>query len=312
MAQMNGNAVVVDWGNVIMQRIIPHLWYDKEALEAAKWYVSLFEDSEITGTATIPDTPSGDAESVAFRLAGLRMMAISAGPFFKFNPSISLMVSCAAMEEVDRLYAALSQGGMDLMPLDEYPFSKRYAWVQDRYGLSWQLMYAENMVGSHMIRPSMLFAGEVCGKAEEAIDFYVGIMDDSLKGFVNYYAEGEAADERASINYAEAKIRGTDIVAMDHGFGGEFTFNEAFSLVVPCDTQQEIDRLWEALTFVPEAEQCGWLKDRFGVSWQITPAIMDDIMMNGTAEQISRVTKAFLKMKKFDLAGIERAFRGEM
>ena len=293
-----------------MQKIVPHLWYDTQALEAARFYVSLFEDSAILGTVTLPDTPSGDAMTVDFQLAGLRIAAISAGPYFQFNPSISLMVACESAEEVDRLYAALSVGGADLMPLDEYPFSRRYAWIADRYGLNWQLMLSDHIEPGHRIRPSLLFAGEACGKAEEALDLYSSVFTPSVKGFVNRYAEGEAEDSRAKINYAEISLLDFPIVAMDHGYGADFTFNEAFSLMVLCDTQEEIDHYWDRLSFVPEAEQCGWIKDRFGLSWQIAPANLNETLKNSAPEVVKRVTQAFLTMKKFDLAALEKARLG--
>ncbi|KZL88620.1 VOC family protein [Clostridium magnum] len=293
-----------------MQKIIPHLWFDKEAVEAAKWYVSLFENSRIINITTIPDTPSGDAELVDFQLANLRFSAISAGPYFTFNPSISLMVACGTIKEVDRLHANLSSGGTELMPLGDYPFSKRYAWVQDRYGLSWQLMLVENMEEHQKIRPSLLFAGDACGKAEDAIDYYISTFEESKKGFINHYAVEEAMDTRAKINYGEVNIWGTEFIVMDHGFGGDFTFNEAFSFMVLCENQEEIDYFWDKLSFVPEDEQCGWIKDQFGVSWQITPASMNEILMKGTKEEIKHVTEAFLKMKKFDLATLEKARLG--
>ena len=293
-----------------MQKIIPHLWFDKEAVEAAKWYVSLFENSRIINVATIPDTPSGDAEIIDFQLANLRFSAISAGPYFTFNPSVSLMVACGTIEEVDRLHANLSSGGTELMALGEYPFSKRYAWVQDRYGLSWQLMLVENMKEHQKIRPTLLFAGDACGKAEDAIDYYISVFEESKKGFINHYAAAEAMDARAKINYGEVNIWGTQLIAMDHGFGGDFTFNEAFSFMVLCENQEELDYFWDKLSFVSEAEQCGWVKDQFGVSWQITPASMNEILMKGTKEEVKRVTEAFLKMKKFDLATLEKARLG--
>jgi len=240
-----------------MQKIIPALWYDKEAVEAAQWYVKLFEDSRIIHISTIPDTPSGDAEAVDFELAGVRFNAISAGPYFSLNPSISLMVACSTSEEVDRLYAELSAGGSDLMPLGEYPFSKRYAWLQDKYGLTWQLMLVENMAQHQRIRLNLLFTGNVCGRAEEAMHYYLSVFKDSSKGYVNYYQAGEAIDERAKVNYGELNIQGNQLIAMDHGFGGDFTFNEAFSLMVLCKDQEEIDYFWDKLSFVPEAEQCG-------------------------------------------------------
>jgi predicted 3-demethylubiquinone-9 3-methyltransferase (glyoxalase superfamily) len=94
--------------------------------------------------------------------------------------------------------------------------------------------------------------------------------------------------------------------ARDHKFG----FNEAISLMVYCHNQKEIDCCWEKLPAVPASEQCGWLKDKYGVSWQIVPTAMDDMMQHGTKDQIARVTQAFLGMKKFDLAVLQRAYEG--
>lgn len=293
-----------------MQKIIPHLWYDKEALEAATWYVSLFEDSKIVHVSTISDTPSGDAQMVAFELDGLSFSAISAGPFFTLNPAISLMVACETRDEVDRLYEQLKEGATFLMPLDEYPFSQHYVWLQDKYGLNWQLMLTEQAQKVPKIRPTLLFAGDACGRAQEAMDYYATVFPETKINFVNLYGQGEAEDARAKVNYAEIDIYGTSFIAMDHGYGGEFCFNEAFSFMIPCESQKEIDYFWDKLSFVPEAEQCGWLKDKFGISWQITPAHMNDVFVNGTPEEAKRVTEAFLKMKKFDLAALERARLG--
>ncbi|MGH7573729.1 MAG: VOC family protein [Longimicrobiales bacterium] len=153
-----------------MKAITPHLWFDKEAKEAAEFYCSVFPSSRITDVTTIRDTPTGDCDVVAFELAGQPFMAISAGPLFKFNESISFMVSC--------------------------------------------------------------------------------------------------------------------------------------------ETQEEIDYYWEKLSAVPEAEQCGWLKDKYGLSWQVVPAAMDEMMRTGSSDQIARVTRAFLEMKKFDLAELEAAYAG--
>lgn len=293
-----------------MQRIIPHLWFDKEAVEAAEWYVSLFEDSNIIDITTISGTPSGDTQLVDFQLANLRFSAISAGPHFTFNPSVSLIVACSTTEEVDRLYASLSSHGTELMAIGEYPFSKRYAWVQDRYGLSWQVMLVEKMEEHQRIRPSLLFSGDLCGKAEEAIGCYESVFEEANKGYINQYAAGEAMDTRAKINYGEINIGGTQIILMDNGFGGDFTFNEAFSFMVLCENQEEIDYFWDKLSFVPEAEQCGWVKDQFGLSWQVIPVNMNEVLMRGTEEEVKRVTEAFLKMKKFDLAALEKARLG--
>jgi predicted 3-demethylubiquinone-9 3-methyltransferase (glyoxalase superfamily) len=153
-----------------MQRIVPHLWYDKEAKEAAEFYASVFPGSKITNVTTLHDTPSGDTDIVSFELFGQPFMAISAGPLFKFNESISFMVYC--------------------------------------------------------------------------------------------------------------------------------------------ETQEEIDSYWEKLSADPEAEQCGWLKDKYGLSWQIVTKRMDELLESGTEEQVARVTQAFLPMKKLDIAELEKAYVG--
>lgn len=293
-----------------MQKIVPHLWYDKEAKEAALFYVSLFENSRLGDVKVIKNTPSGDSEIVSFELAGQQFMAISAGPYFKYNPSISLMVTCSTADDVDRIWNALSEGGTELMALGEYPFSKRYAWIQDRYGLSWQLMLAEDGQEVQKITPNLLFSDGVCGKAEEAIRYYAEIFENSEIGLISRYGEGEAASSKAKVNYAAFELDGVAFSAMDNGYDVDYTFNEAFSLIVKCRDQKEIDYFWERLSAVPEAEQCGWLKDKFGLSWQIVPSNMEEILFGGSEDQVKRVTEAFLKMKKFDLEALEKARTG--
>jgi predicted 3-demethylubiquinone-9 3-methyltransferase (glyoxalase superfamily) len=219
------------------------------------------------------------------------------------------MVVCSTPEEVDAKYAALSEGGSELMPLGEYPFSRRYAWIQDRYGLSWQLMLVEGGVNGQKITPDFLFSDGECGKAEEAVTFYTGLFEDSEISQISRYGEGEAHDPRAKVNYAGFTLDGIKFVAMDHGYGADFTFNEAFSLIINCKDQEEIDYFWDKLSAVPEAEQCGWLKDRFGVSWQIVPEFMDEVMYHSSREEKARVAEVFLKMKKFDIKELEQARR---
>jgi predicted 3-demethylubiquinone-9 3-methyltransferase (glyoxalase superfamily) len=293
-----------------MQKIIPHLWYDTEVKEAVMLYSSLFEDSRILNETVIEDTPSGDSKIINFELAGQQFAAISAGPYFKFNPAISLMVACNSIEEVNTKWRALLEGGTELMPLGEYPFSKWYGWIQDRYGLSWQLMLVDSKQSMQKITPNLLFSNAVCGKAEEAVKYYAEVFENSEIGIISRYGKEEAMAARAKVNYAAFKLCGVDFSAMDNAFDVEFTFNEAFSLIIKCNDQKEIDYYWDKLSAVPEAEQCGWVKDKFGVSWQIVPSNMDEILLNGTKDEIKRVTEAFLKMKKFDLIALEQARLG--
>lgn len=294
-----------------MKRIVPHLWYDKDAKEAALFYASLFDNSKLVYARTIKNPPPyNDSEIVSFELAGQPFISTSSGPYFKFNPSISLMVSCSSSEEVERLWKSLSDGGIELMPLGEYPFSKKYAWVQDRYGLSWQLMLVEDNQDVQKITSNLLFSDQSCGKAEEAVRYYAEIFKNSEIGLINNYAKGEAQSTQAKINYAAFKLDGISLSAMDNGYDVDYNFSEAFSLIVNCKDQEEIDYFWEKLSAVPDSEQCGWCKDQFGVSWQILPSTWGEILFGGSDEEVQRVTEAFMSMKKFDLLELEKAKLG--
>jgi predicted 3-demethylubiquinone-9 3-methyltransferase (glyoxalase superfamily) len=302
----------------INQRIVPHIWYDKEAVEAAHFYASVFPDSKVTSVTTLHDTPSGDCDQVSFEIWGQKFMAISAGPYFKLNPSVSFFVNFdpsrdkSAAEKLGEVWNKLSDGGMALMPLDKYPFSERFGWIQDKYGVSWQLILT-NPEGEERpaIIPSFMFIGNNCGKAEEAMAFYLSVFKDSQQGTIARYPEGPGPDKEGTIMFADFMLENQWFTAMDSAHDHKFSFNEAISFMVKCDSQEEIDSYWEQLSAVSEAEQCGWLKDKYGVSWQIVPAAMDEMMEKGTPEQLARVTEAFLKMKKFELAELHEAYKGE-
>lgn len=301
-----------------MQKILPHLWYDKEAKTSAEFYTSIFPDSKITNVTTIHDTPSGDCDIVAFDLMGQPFMSISAGPMFKFNPSISFMVNfdpskdTDAQKHIDEVWDRLADGGQVLMPLQEYPFSKRYGWIQDKYGLSWQLILT-NPEGEERpaIVPSLLFVGDVYGKAEEATDFYLSVFRDGKRGTLAKYPAGAEPNKEGTVMFTDVKLLDTWFAAMDGGGDHKFAFSEAISFIVNCADQEEVDYYWDKLSAVPESEQCGWLKDKYGVSWQIVPVQMNEMMEHGTPEQIGRVTQAFLQMKKFDIAALQVAYEGK-
>ena len=195
------------------------------------------------------------------------------------------------------------------MPLDTYPFSERYGWVQDKYGLSWQLILT-NPEGEERPRilPSLLFVGDVCGKAEEASDFYQAVFKDSKRGAIARYGADQAPDNEGTVMFTDFTLEGQWFAAMDSAHVHKFAFNEAVSFIVNCKTQDEIDFYWDELSAVPEAEQCGWLKDKYGVSWQIVPKEMDEMMREGTRDQMDRVTQAFLPMQKFDIAKLKQAY----
>ena len=296
-------------------KITPHLWFDKEAKEAAEFYVSVFPHSKISQVTAIHDTPSGDCDLVSFELSGQPFMSISAGPLFKFNPSVSFMVNFDpsrdqhAKENLDALWEKLSQGGTALMPLDKYPFSERYGWIQDRYGLSWQLILSDPTAEKRLfIVPWFMFVGDKCGKAEEAVNFYTSVFKDIKRGITARYPKGMEPDKEGTIMFSDFMLENQWFAAMDSAHAHNFRVNEAVSFIVSCKDQEEIDYYWEKLSAVPEAEQCGWLKDKFGLSWQIVPAVMDEMMASKDEKKIKQVTEAFLKMKKFDIATLQKAY----
>jgi predicted 3-demethylubiquinone-9 3-methyltransferase (glyoxalase superfamily) len=300
-----------------MQKIIPHLWFDTQAVEAAEFYTSVFPDSKITHQSVLHNTPSGDCDVVSFDLAGFSFMAISAGPLFKFNPSISFMLNFDpsrdehAEANLEKLWHQLAENGQVLMELQEYPFSKKYGWIQDKYGVTWQLILTDPKGEPRpFIIPSLLFGGEQAGHAEAAVDFYLTVFKNAKLGQRQLYGPGQEPNKEGYVMFSDFTLEGQWFTAMDSSLPHSFAFNEAISLLINCENQTEIDFYWEKLSAVPEAEQCGWLADKFGVSWQVSPADLNDMMDKGTPEQVARVTAAFLKMKKFDLAKLSKAYQG--
>ncbi len=294
-----------------MQKIVPHFWFDtKEDIhEATRLYTSLFPNSQITNVLTITDTPSGDSDIVTFTLAGQDFMGISAGPYFKFNPSISLFVVFDTEAEIEAVWNKLVEGGEVLMEYQTYPWAQKYGWLKDKFGLSWQLSMSDNHKLNQKITPMLMFTQDKAGKAKEAIELYTSIFPNSKVEMIAPYEKGDG-DTEGFIKHSRFTLSGQLFMAMDSSGPHKFVFTEAISLLVHCDTQEEIDHYWEKLSAVPESEQCGWLKDKFGVSWQISPTEMNNMMENGTPEQVARVTQAFLKMKKFDIAELQKAYKG--
>lgn len=294
------------------QKIVPVLWFDHQAEEAVNFYISLFKNSRITEIVrAAAETPSGNeigsVLTVGFELAGQEFGALNGGPYFTFNPSISLFVNCDTAAEVEALFARLADGGSVLMPLEAYPFSEKFGWVKDKYGLSWQINLGSR---PQKITPSLLFVGDQNSKAEEALRFYTSLFDGARIERIERYQEGEEGGTPGSVKHAVCYLGAQEFMAMDSALEHDFTFNEAISFMIVCQTQQEVDYFWEKLTAYPEAEQCGWLKDQYGVSWQVTPAELLEMMKTPDPEKARRVTEAFLPMKKLDLDVLRKAYAG--
>lgn len=277
------------------KQIYPCLWFNGNAKEAAIFYSTVFNNTKIV---------SENEMVVTFNVAGQKFMCLNGGPHFTINPSISFFVVCENENEIDATWHKLIDGGNILMPYDKYEWSTKYGWVQDKFGVSWQLSLGKMEEVGQKFTPSFMFTGKQAGNAEKAIEFYTSVFNNcSVVGILKYTAEDP--DIEGTVKHAQFKLNNQVFMAMDSSLEHNFGFNEAISLVVECDTQEQIDYFWEKLSAVPEAEQCGWLKDKFGVSWQIIPSVLEKLMIDPARSK--RVVQAFMKMKKFDIEALENA-----
>ena len=297
-----------------MQKITPFLWFDNQAEEAINLYTSCFKNSQITSMNYYPegrDEPhmqgmEGKVLTAIYELENQQFMALDGGSVFKFSPALSFFVNCETEAEVDALYATLSDGGSVLMELQAYPFSEKFAWIADKFGLSWQLSLAPR---EQKITPFMMFVGEQHGKAEEAINFYTSLFENSGMVSISRYAGGDGGDA-GTVQHAIFKLHGQEFMAIDSNYAHDFTFTEAMSFYVNCETQDEVNALWDKLSAVPEAEQCGWLKDKYGISWQIIPTVLGELLSDPDPVKSERVMTAMLQMKKIDIADLQKAHAG--
>jgi predicted 3-demethylubiquinone-9 3-methyltransferase (glyoxalase superfamily) len=295
--------------------IVPCLWFDHQAESAAAFYVAAFPGGRIDAILHYPESfdapggqPRGSVLTVEFEIAGQRFTALNGGPMFTLNPSISFFVFVDTPSEADRLFAALVDGGKALMPLDAYPWSERYGWVQDRFGVSWQVMARRDAPGGATIVPCLMFSDAVSGRAEEAIRFYAGALPGGAVESIARYEPGEGPE--GSVKHGRFRVAGQEMIAMDSHLANGIAFSEALSLQVMCRDQADVDRCWAALADGGREGPCGWLTDRFGVSWQVVPEEIYAFMTSPDVAARDRAFAAMLEMGKLDIAALAAAFEG--
>lgn len=298
---------------VRMQKIAPCIWCDRDALPAAELYVSAFENSRIEhvthyleNDASPSELPAGTVLTVRFTLCGQEFNALNGGPVFRPNPAVSFYVDCESEAQMDALWDKLSQGGGVLMEVAEYPFSKRFGWLADRFGVSWQLSLSG---AKQKITPYLMFTEAVHGKAEEAMEFYAGIFGDAKPLDIRRYDKDTGGPE-GTVMFASFQLEGQPFMAADSAYPHGFTFNEAISFYVYCRNQAEIDRFWTALTAGGEEQPCGWLRDRFGVSWQVIPHNIEALGDSADPVRAERVNAALMQMQKIDMQVLQDAYDG--
>jgi predicted 3-demethylubiquinone-9 3-methyltransferase (glyoxalase superfamily) len=295
--------------------IVPCLWLDDQAEQAANFYIETFRTGCIRGVSRYPEAgdnpsgkPVGSVLTVDFEIRGRRFTALNGGPAFTINPTISFFAQTDSAAETDRLFSALADGGKTLMPLDRYPWSERYAWVQDRFGVSWQVMLGRDEPAEATIVPCLMFTGPQQGRAEEAMKAYVSVFPEGRIERIERYTAAEGPE--SSVKHGRFVVAGQPTVAMDSHIENGFTFNEGLSLQVICKGQDEVDRYWTALSAGGEPGVCGWLKDRFGLSWQVVPDAIGAWLTSKDTPARDRAFRAMMTMKKPDVGALQRAFEG--
>ena len=298
-----------------MQKIIPFLWFEDKAEDAVKFYVSLFPKSKIGGSADydeqgakVSGRKAGSVMTIHFRLAGQKFLALNGGPYFKFTPAVSFFVACDTEEEINKLYAKLSDGGKELMAFGKYPFAEKYAWINDRYGVSWQLILAKR---KQKITPVLMFTGKVYGQAEEAMKFYTHLFkgrgeEAEIKNIAYYTGEGKDAKDK--VVHGLFSLSGQEFVTMDSGEAHNFGFTPAVSFLIDCVNQEEINYFWDRISISGKGGQCGWAEDKFGISWQVTPNVLGKLLSDPDKTKVARVMRAMLQMKKLDIEELKKAY----
>jgi predicted 3-demethylubiquinone-9 3-methyltransferase (glyoxalase superfamily) len=295
-----------------MKKITPFLWFEKDMDAVVNYYASIFPDVKISNSGQLDGTPSGTVQMNSITIYGTQFDLMTAGSYLPFNPTVSFIINCDSQDEAQDLWNKIITDGKELMPIQSYDFAPLFGWAQDKYGVSWQVMYMNGEKPAEKIVSTLMFCGDVCGRAEEAMNFYTSIFKNSHIDYVSQYQESdsEVDDERAKTKHAGFILDGSRFSVLDSGKKSPLTFQQAISFVVTCNDQAEVDYFWEKLTDGGVEVQCGWLNDKFGVPWQIVPKQMTEMMSTGTPEQIKRVTDAFMQMKKFDIATLEQVFKG--
>jgi predicted 3-demethylubiquinone-9 3-methyltransferase (glyoxalase superfamily) len=295
----------------VTQKITPFLWFDNQAEEAANFYTSIFKNTKInivTHYGAVAEKAigmkKGSIMTLAFQIEGQEFVALNGGPVFEITPSISFYVNCDTSVEIDALWAKLSDGGSVMMKLDHYPFSEKYGWIKDKFNVSWQLIMPGR---KQKIAPCLMFAGEQHKKAEEAINFYISVFPNSKIIQMERYKADQGPE--GAIIHSKFTLDGQEFIAMDSHSELAYNFNPALSMVVNCETQEEIDYYWEKLSQGGDekAQQCGWLQDKYGISWQIIPTGWAEIMMDPDPKRSERAMEAVFQMKKIDIDAVQRA-----
>jgi len=278
---------------MVRNTVYPCIWTNHQNAEMSAVYGGAFDClSVLSSTPFVTELALGD----------YRMLLLDGGDKFSPNPSISIFIKMTDKAALQKAWDKLTEGAKVMMPLQAWPWSPMYGWVKDRFNVSWQLFWEEKAEEDFVLSPCLMYVGDNAGKTKDAMDFYCSMFKPSVINGVTYYGEG-GGDVASYINHAEFTLGNNLLMAMDSSHMHGFDFSEGISLVVPCKNQEEIDHYWASLTNGGAESICGWLKDRYGVSWQIVSANIGILMSD--QEKAPKIFERILKMKKIIVADLE-------
>ncbi len=280
--------------------IVPCVWCHGNAREMAEFYLGVFKNSRVL---------EENFGTVLLEIEGKQLRLLNGGNEYQPNPSISLMLRFDEVDGVDEICQQLAEGGKLVLAPGQYSWSERYCWLNDKYGVSWQILVKKYEGIYPGITHVLMFMGENFGKAYEAIQFYLSVFKDSSLELLTFYGEGQGESEEV-VEHGELMIGDSHFIFMDTSVDQEYNFSPGLSLMVNCKTQADIDYYWQALSAGGGSEgQCGWLEDKFHLSWQVTPEKMASYFANPATSPA--VAGALMPMRKIDMAALEAAARGE-
>jgi predicted 3-demethylubiquinone-9 3-methyltransferase (glyoxalase superfamily) len=278
------------------QLITPCLWFNNQAKVAANFYSTHLKNAKIVSQSPIVSE---------IEVAGQTITLLDGGPMYQPNASISFFYICETPEELSSIWKAFSEQGSVLVPLDKYDWSEQYGWLNDQYGISWQFSLGKIEDVGQKVTPCLLFVGSQYGRAEEAINYYSSIFKNPVVDGILRYGKNESPEQEGKVKHAQVAFQGQKFMFMESAKAHQFNFNEGVSLTIHCNTQENIDYYWNALTQGGEESMCGWLKDKFGVSWQVIPTILSKVMTD--PDKAGKAASAFMQMRKFDIEKIVQA-----
>lgn len=270
-----------------MKHITTWLWFKDEAEDAVDYYMSIFQSGQIMEKYYIPNDQNVSSVVINFKIGDLNLGAFNGNlDYAKMSPALSLKVTCETEDELNKLWVELSGNTRVIVPLQKRSFTKLYGWCIDKYGVSWQLNLNNK---PQKITPHLMFANGNYMRSYEAVEFYANIFGDAIVSKLDVRPDNK-------VKWCEIKINDFTMTLSDSAKDNDYTFSDAISIEYDCKDQAEIDRIWDSLIADGGEEvACFWLRDKFGLSWQIIPEDFYDLINGPNSDKVLAVVQTMTK-----------------